>query len=88
MVLLLVTAVAAGAAYWYFYPERMPVWLQRVGLPSAAEKTQFYKWENAEGQWMVTDRPPAGDVPYEVLEYRHDVNILPLPPELREQRQP
>lgn len=86
LLLFILAVIAAGAAYWYVYPDRIPAWLQRVDLPAARDKTRLYKWENGDGQWMVTDRPPPGDRPYEVLEYRHDVNILPLPPELQEKQ--
>ena len=39
-----------------------------------------YKWQDEHGQWQITDRPPAGDVTYENLEYSSDANIVPSIP--------
>lgn len=86
--LLVIVLVGAGVGYYvYTHPDVLDPWVAGTALetklPSGGDKTQLYKWRDADGSWQVTDRPPPGDVPYETLEYRHDVNILPLPPELQ-----
>jgi hypothetical protein len=44
--------------------------------------THVYKWRNADGEWQITDHLPPDGVEYERLDYREDVNVLPLPPQL------
>ena len=83
LVLLLVLFLAA-AAFIYRYPEYAPGWLKESPLALEAESTVLYKWRDKQGNWMATDEAPPEGIPYETQEYRHDVNILPLPQELRD----
>ncbi|MGD8484315.1 MAG: DUF4124 domain-containing protein [Thioalkalispiraceae bacterium] len=41
------------------------------------ETTTVYKWQDANGQWQVSNQPPPGDIPYETLEYHRDTNVVP-----------
>lgn len=41
------------------------------------ETTTVYKWQDNKGQWQVSNQPPAGNIPYEKLEYHRDTNVVP-----------
>ena len=86
---ILILAAVIGT-YLYFNPEVADQWLEETketlkdapvfGKP---DTTVLYKWKNEQAQWQVSDQLPPPGTPYEILEYRRDVNILPLPPELQ-----
>lgn len=42
----------------------------------------LYKWQNAKGEWQITDTLPPAGVEYKKLDLREDENVLPLPPAL------
>jgi len=75
-------AVAAAAAYLYFNPDEQRRILTDTPLAPEPAPTTVYKWRDGDGNWQVSDKPPAkGD--YEVRQYRGDVNVMPSvePPE-------
>lgn len=79
-VLLLVVAGAGAAGYLYLHPEQAPQWLRATPLLPEPAPTVVYRWRDRQGAWHVTDSPPPGNLPYERTEYRHDTNVLPVPP--------
>jgi hypothetical protein len=73
--------------YIYFYPDyrqRIGEQLRELSADAGITKktTYVYKWRNAKGEWQLTDQPPPAGVEYERLDYREDLNVLPLPPQL------
>jgi hypothetical protein len=55
--------------------------LRDTGLKSSS--VTLYKWQDKQGVWQYTqDLPPEG-VPYKEVEARSDVNVLPLPAQLK-----
>ena len=55
--------------------------LRDTGLKSTS--VILYKWQDKQGVWQYTqDLPPEG-VPYKEVEARSDVNVLPLPEQLK-----
>ena len=55
--------------------------LRDTGLGSIP--ATLYKWRDSQGGWQYTqDAPPAG-VPYEKVAARSDLNVLPLPEQLK-----
>lgn len=68
--------------YYWIHPERLPDWAARTPLGQQLQTTRVYKWQNADGAWHVTDRPPPGGTDYQIQEYNRDDNVLPLPPGL------
>ena len=78
MVLLIAVLLTAGAAYfWFFDRERANRWLEKAPAITGPSVTTAYKWRDASGSWQITDQPPPGDTPYEKVEVRSDVNIVP-----------
>lgn len=82
---ILLVLISAAAAFVYLYPGYTPGWLKESALAPVAESTVLYKWRDKQGHWMATDEPPPDGIPYEKKEYRYDVNVLPLPQELRDE---
>lgn len=80
---LLLALLLAGGIYLYLNPD---AWKQLRNLPVhtgiGKQTAQLYKWRNQAGEWQVTDYPPPQGIEFETLEYRSDVNVLPVPPQL------
>jgi hypothetical protein len=84
LLILLLLAIAA-AVFFYLNPElrhEAEGLLQSSGLKQPAP-TMFYKWQDADGVWQYTQTPPPEGTPFERVEARTDVNVLPLPDELK-----
>ena len=74
----LIVLVAAGAAVFHYYPEQVESILGRTPLKELVETSKpVYQWRDENGQWHVTDKPPAQGIPYEVKQYALDANVLP-----------
>jgi len=74
----LLLAAAVAAAWWALErPRDLGEAAARAGL--APGRSVVYRWRGPDGTVHVSDRPPPGGIPYERLEYRHDVNVLPPP---------
>lgn len=84
----LLVFLAAGAGFWYFTHPEQAGYLHAL-LPGAGpdlKTDRLYKWRNPRGEWQMTDTPPPPGTPFELLEYREDVNVLPVPPQLAPDR--
>lgn len=84
---LLVALLLLVCALIWFNPEyRKQIGKQLEDLPADAgitkKTTRVYKWRNADGEWQITDHLPPAGTEYERLDYREDVNVLPVPPQL------
>lgn len=77
--LLIFIAILAGVA-WYLYsePEKRD-WIKQKtkALTPGPQTTTLYKWQDANGQWQVSNTPPPEGTPHETLKYRDDVNLIP-----------
>ncbi|MGB5538561.1 MAG: hypothetical protein WBO37_00530 [Gammaproteobacteria bacterium] len=80
--------LAAGAGLWlYSNPDSVKdlkdLLPQAVSTPGT---DRLYKWRNDRGEWQVTDSLPPPGTSFETLDFREDVNVLPVPPQLGETR--
>ena len=80
---LIILIMLSMLAYMYFNPD----YKQQLNNMSSdfgiGKKTVYvYKWKNEKGEWQLTDTVAPPGIEYEKLEYREDVNVLPLPPQL------
>lgn len=83
--LLIILALLAGmGGYFTLYPEHMPEWAAKTTLGRELQTTRVYKWQDASGQWHVSDQAPPVGTEYQTEDYSHDTNALPLPPALRD----
>lgn len=78
---ILLVAAIVGGYYLYENPRVVEPLIEGTPLEETIGKTKLYKWRDAGGTWQVSDKPPAGGIDYEVVEYRHDANIIPSLPE-------
>ena len=71
---------AAGSYLWIFDRPRVERWLRDTPLAPPPTVTTIYKWQDVNGNWNLTDTPPAAGVTYETLHMRSDTNVMPLVP--------
>ena len=80
----LLAMLLIGAGIWlYTHPDSAAGW--RLLLPetiTSPRTDRLYRWRDAQGAWQVTDTLPPPGTAYETLDYRDDVNVLPVPPQL------
>jgi len=80
---LLATVITAAGIWFYTHPDA-GAGLKAL-LPataSSARNDRLYKWRNARGEWQITDTLPPAGTRYETLDFREDLNVLPVPPQL------
>ena len=78
LVFSIILVIAAG--YLYLHPEIWHEWVKGTPLQPAPAVTRMYKWQDASGQWHLTDRQPDSGIKYEILIYNSNTNIVPSVP--------
>jgi len=73
---ILVALIAGAAAWWYYAPDTLPDAIRKQLPASARANPVLYKWRDAKGRWNVTDVPPT-DRPYQTLRYDPKTNVVP-----------
>jgi Domain of unknown function (DUF4124) len=83
---LLMLAIVAALVLWWSPDLRKQAGdlLRATGLQSTS--VTLYKWQDKQGLWQYTQEPPPQGVSYEKVEARSDVNVLPLPEQLQNDR--
>lgn len=76
LIIILVIAGVAGG-YLYLHPEIWQKWVKGTPLQPPPSVTHVYKWQDANGQWQVSDHPPPAGTKYETLNYSSDANVVP-----------
>lgn len=72
---LILIAAAVLAVYWWRHPDDQPRWLADW-IPDANDtQTVMYKWQDVNGQWHISDRPPA-EGPYQEVSVRRGTNVV------------
>ncbi|HEY5703354.1 MAG TPA: hypothetical protein VIV20_07775 [Gammaproteobacteria bacterium] len=77
VIFLIIVLAAAVGAWLYFNPDVQQELLKETPLATEPTTTHLYKWRDVNGQWQVSDKPPTGNVEYEVMQYRSDTNVVP-----------
>ena len=83
LLFMLMFCIVAALVLWWSPELRKEAdnLLRDTGLKSTS--VTLYKWQDKQGVWQYTqDLPPKG-VPYKKVEARSDVNVLPLPEQLK-----
>ena len=83
LLFLLIFFIVAALVLWWSPELRKEAndLLRDTGLKSTS--VTLYKWQDKQGVWQYTQDPPPDGVPYEKVEARSDVNVLPLPEQLK-----
>lgn len=42
-------------------------------------KSTLYKWQNSNGEWQVTDKPPSIGITYTTITSQDQINVMPSP---------
>jgi hypothetical protein len=79
----LLVAFGGVGGYFYLHPESLPEWAANTSIGRDLQTTTVYKWQDALGDWQVSDQPPPTGTEYQVKKYTHDTNVLPLPSKLQ-----
>ena len=77
VIVFIILLLSAVGAWLYFNPA---VWEDLLGdtpLGPQPTVTKLYKWQDASGRWQVSDKPPAGNIHYEIMQFRSDTNVVP-----------
>jgi len=83
LILLLMLCIVAALVLWWSPDLRKDAndLLRETGLKSTS--ATLYKWRDKQGIWQYTQEMPPDGIPYEEFEARSDVNVLPLPEQLK-----
>jgi hypothetical protein len=82
--IVLLGAVVGAGVYYYLYPEELPAWAAKTSIGRDMQTATVYKWQDASGNWHVSDQPPPEGTDYKAEKYSRDTNVVPLPPELQQ----
>ena len=64
--------------YVYFAPDLKQQTEQQLDRLSGEKASRtLYRWQDADGQWQVSDRPPPAGTEYEILQYAPETNVIP-----------
>ena len=77
--LLLIAIATAAVAYVYLDPQlsqQVKEKAQQI-TPDNHQSRTLYKWKDPQGQWQISDRPPASGIPFETVQYNEAVNVMP-----------
>jgi hypothetical protein len=83
LLLLFMLCIVTALVLWWS-PElrhQADALLRDTGLKSTS--ATLYKWQDKQGVWQYTQEAPPQGIPYEKIEARSDVNVLPLPEQLK-----
>jgi hypothetical protein len=85
LVRLFMVCIVAALVLWWSPELRRQAHglLKNAGVRSPS--ITVYKWKDKHGVVQYTQALPPPDVPYEEVEARSDVNVLPLPEQLKQQ---
>ena len=77
LILIVVVVLGLGAYAWLNpeFADQVDGSLRDMNVKS--KTTTVYKWRDANGNWQITDQPPADGIKYETLEYHRDANVMP-----------
>jgi len=77
--LLILLGILIGAGlYVYTDPSLQRQARQQLDKLTGEERAhRLYRWQDADGQWQVSDQPPPAGTAYETLQYNPETNVIP-----------
>lgn len=80
--LIILTILATVAYYVYQDPVLNKKLMSKVNQVAPELNTStLYKWKNKQGEWQVTDKPPAKGIPFTTVNTNDQVNVMPTQPD-------
>ena len=77
---IIVAALLIATGYFIYQNPAYRAWFERQSdqlLPDTVTHNKLYRWRDHNGQWQLSDKPPADGIKYEVVEYHKDANVIP-----------
>ncbi len=75
-IIVLLVMIAIAVAVLAIYNPTFKHWLlQSSG--KLQDKTIVYQWQDANGQWQISNQPPPAGTAFTKQEYLHNNNVLP-----------
>ncbi|MFP3874425.1 MAG: DUF4124 domain-containing protein [Thiohalophilus sp.] len=77
--LLILLGLLFGAGlYLYTEPDLQRQARQQLDKLTGTERSErLYRWQDAGGQWQITDQPPPAGTEYDILQYDSETNVIP-----------
>lgn len=76
--IIIIAGILFGVA-WYIWqdPQLSKKILHQTEDLVTPEATTIYKWQDENGNPVISNSPPPGNIPYETVQYHRDVNVIP-----------
>ncbi|MEJ2141682.1 MAG: DUF4124 domain-containing protein [Gammaproteobacteria bacterium] len=76
--IIIISAVLAGIILYIWQdPQLSKKVLHQTEDLVTPDTTTVYKWTDKNGNPVLSNSPPAGNIPYETIEYHRDTNVMP-----------
>ena len=77
-VIVIFTGILLGAALYIWQdPQLKKRVLHQAEDIVTPETTTVYKWQDQDGNPVISNTPPSGNIPYETIDYHRDANVMP-----------
>ena len=77
---IFLSIIATGAYYLYQNEDLLNTLIGKVHqVAPELNKSTLYKWQNAKGEWQVTDKPPGKGTTYTTVTSQDQINIISSP---------
>ena len=77
LIFILAAVLLGIALYIWQDPQLSKKVLHQAEDVVTPDATTVYKWRDKDGNPVVSNSPPTGDIPYETIQYQHDANVMP-----------
>lgn len=76
--IIIISAILVGVALYIWQDPQLSkkIFHQAEDLVTP-DTTTIYKWKDEKGNPVISNSPPAGNIPYETVEYDKNTNVVP-----------
>lgn len=77
---ILLSIIATSALYLYQDKALQTKLMSKIHqVAPELNQSTLYKWQNAKGEWQVTDKPPRKGIVFTTITTQDQVNVMPSP---------
>lgn len=77
-VIIVIAGILLGVAMYIWQdPQLKKKVLHQAEDIVTPKTTTVYKWKDKDGNPVISNSPPSGDIPYETMDYHRDANVMP-----------